>query len=199
MDMPRMVAPAAGWCAGPGVECGPGRERPGGGCGAIGGGAGAGVGGAAHRAVGAAAAVHPAAAQALGAEWPFYAVHPHGLIDPRIPASIEAMAADRLASLRALRPHRFGVRHQLPHERLDRARVRRHGQGQAAASDAFGRQARGAIRVDVGQRQLCPVGGQKAGKTAAQLAPILFFVLLLGGWAHRLIGRRDFSEETARD
>jgi thioesterase domain-containing protein len=44
-------------------------------------------------------------AQALGPEWPFYAVHPHGLIDPRIPASIEAMAADRLASLRALRPH----------------------------------------------------------------------------------------------
>ena len=27
----------------------------------------------------------------------------------------------------------------------------------------------------------------------------LFFVLLLGGWAHRLIERRDFSEETARD
>ena len=44
-------------------------------------------------------------AQALGAEWPFYAVHPHGLIDPQIPASIEAMAADRLVSLRALRPH----------------------------------------------------------------------------------------------
>lgn len=38
-----------------------------------------------------------------------------------------------------------------------------------------------------------------SGKTAAQLAPIVFFVLLLGGWAHRLIRRHDFSEETARD
>jgi ABC-type transport system involved in multi-copper enzyme maturation permease subunit len=37
------------------------------------------------------------------------------------------------------------------------------------------------------------------GATAAQLAPIVFFVLLLGGWAHWLIDRRDFSEETARD
>ena len=38
-----------------------------------------------------------------------------------------------------------------------------------------------------------------SGKTATQLAPILFLVLLLGGWAGRLIKRRDFSEETARD
>ena len=42
---------------------------------------------------------------ALGPEWPFYAVHPHGLLDPRIPASIEAMAADRLTALRGERPH----------------------------------------------------------------------------------------------
>ena len=33
------------------------------------------------------------------------AVHPHGLLDPRIPASIEAMAADRLTALRGERPH----------------------------------------------------------------------------------------------
>ena len=38
-----------------------------------------------------------------------------------------------------------------------------------------------------------------SGKTAVQLAPIVFFVLLLGGWANRLIKRHDFSEETARD
>ena len=37
------------------------------------------------------------------------------------------------------------------------------------------------------------------GKTAAQLAPILFFLLLLGAWARRLVERHDFSEETARD
>jgi ABC-type transport system involved in multi-copper enzyme maturation permease subunit len=37
------------------------------------------------------------------------------------------------------------------------------------------------------------------GKTAAQLAPIVLFVVLLGSWANRLIKRRDFSEETARD
>ncbi len=37
------------------------------------------------------------------------------------------------------------------------------------------------------------------GKTAVQLAPVVFFVFLLGGWAHRLIRRHDFSEETARD
>jgi hypothetical protein len=32
-----------------------------------------------------------------GHDQPFYAVHPHGLIDPAIPDSIEAMAAERLA------------------------------------------------------------------------------------------------------
>lgn len=38
-----------------------------------------------------------------------------------------------------------------------------------------------------------------SGKTAAQVAPIVLFVLLLGGWAHHLVRRHDFSEETARD
>ncbi len=36
-------------------------------------------------------------------------------------------------------------------------------------------------------------------KTAAQLAPIVFFLFLVGGWANLLVQRRDFSEETARD
>ncbi len=38
-----------------------------------------------------------------------------------------------------------------------------------------------------------------AGKTAVQLAPIVFFVALLGLWSRRLIARHDFSEETASD
>lgn len=37
------------------------------------------------------------------------------------------------------------------------------------------------------------------GKTSAELAPIAFFIVLVGGWANLLIRRRDFSEETARD
>jgi len=37
------------------------------------------------------------------------------------------------------------------------------------------------------------------GTSAAQLAPVLFFVALLGAWANRLIARHDFSDETARD
>ena len=43
-------------------------------------------------------------ARALGDDQPFYAVHPHGLIDPVIPESIEAMAAERLPAVRAARP-----------------------------------------------------------------------------------------------
>lgn len=39
----------------------------------------------------------------------------------------------------------------------------------------------------------------KPAKTAAQLAPIVISLLLLGGWANLLIRRRDFSEESARD
>ena len=38
-----------------------------------------------------------------------------------------------------------------------------------------------------------------AGKTVGQVAPIVVFVLLLGGWAHRLVKRHDFSEEAIRD
>ncbi|MEP7223808.1 MAG: ABC transporter permease subunit [Actinomycetota bacterium] len=37
------------------------------------------------------------------------------------------------------------------------------------------------------------------GKTAAQVAPIVLFVVLLGAWAHRLVRRHDFSEEATRD
>lgn len=44
-------------------------------------------------------------ARALGPDQPFYAVHPHGLDDPDVPVSIQAMAADRVRSLRALRPN----------------------------------------------------------------------------------------------
>jgi pimeloyl-ACP methyl ester carboxylesterase len=44
-------------------------------------------------------------ARALGNDQPFYAVHPHGLIDPGVPESIEAMAAERLPAVRAARPH----------------------------------------------------------------------------------------------
>ncbi|HEX8009625.1 MAG TPA: amino acid adenylation domain-containing protein [Casimicrobiaceae bacterium] len=46
-----------------------------------------------------------ALARELGAEQPFYAVHPHGLIAPEVPASVEAMAADLLAAIRRARPH----------------------------------------------------------------------------------------------
>ncbi len=45
-----------------------------------------------------------ALARALGPEQPVYAVHPHGLAGEPVPASIEAMAEDRLAALRAVRP-----------------------------------------------------------------------------------------------
>jgi amino acid adenylation domain-containing protein len=45
-----------------------------------------------------------ALAEAVGPDRPFYAVHPHGLIDDRIPDTIEAMAAERLAAIREARP-----------------------------------------------------------------------------------------------
>jgi amino acid adenylation domain-containing protein len=45
-----------------------------------------------------------ALARALGPEQPVYAVHPHGLSGEPVPASIEAMAEDRLRALRAARP-----------------------------------------------------------------------------------------------
>jgi len=44
-------------------------------------------------------------ASALGAEQPTLIVHPHGLVEDTIPSTIEAMASDRLASLRLLQPH----------------------------------------------------------------------------------------------
>ncbi|HEY7944242.1 MAG TPA: amino acid adenylation domain-containing protein [Casimicrobiaceae bacterium] len=43
-------------------------------------------------------------ARALGDDQPFYAVHPHGLIDTAVPDTIEAMAAERLPAVRAARP-----------------------------------------------------------------------------------------------
>jgi len=46
-----------------------------------------------------------ALAKALGPDQPFYVVHPHGVADGFVPTTIEAMAADRLRTLRALRPH----------------------------------------------------------------------------------------------
>lgn len=44
-------------------------------------------------------------ARALGPDQPFFALHPHGLNGWSGPASIEAMAADHLATVRALQPH----------------------------------------------------------------------------------------------
>ena len=38
-----------------------------------------------------------------------------------------------------------------------------------------------------------------AGRTVGQVAPIVLFVLLLGGWANRLVARHDFSDEASRD
>ncbi len=46
-----------------------------------------------------------ALAHALGPDQPVLIVHPHGLVDTVIPPTIEAMAADRILALRALRPH----------------------------------------------------------------------------------------------
>ncbi|MEO8486572.1 MAG: amino acid adenylation domain-containing protein [Betaproteobacteria bacterium] len=43
-------------------------------------------------------------AHALGEDQPTLIVHPHGLVEDTIPATIEAMAADRLAELRAIQP-----------------------------------------------------------------------------------------------
>jgi thioesterase domain-containing protein len=40
----------------------------------------------------------------LGDDQPFYVVHPHGWLDPAVPDSIEAMAAERLPAVRAARP-----------------------------------------------------------------------------------------------
>jgi amino acid adenylation domain-containing protein len=45
-----------------------------------------------------------ALARALGPDQPVYVVHPHGLGGDPVPASIEAMAEDRLPALRAARP-----------------------------------------------------------------------------------------------
>jgi len=45
-----------------------------------------------------------ALSRALGPDQPFYAVHPHGLDNGYVPESIEAMAAERLRSVRAVRP-----------------------------------------------------------------------------------------------
>ncbi len=44
-------------------------------------------------------------AQEIGADRPFYAVHPHGLHGDTPPTSIEAMANDRLRAIRAIQPH----------------------------------------------------------------------------------------------
>jgi amino acid adenylation domain-containing protein len=45
-----------------------------------------------------------ALAEAAGADQPFYAVHPHGLLGQAVPETIEAMAAAHLADIRAVRP-----------------------------------------------------------------------------------------------
>ncbi|HYM70183.1 MAG TPA: AMP-binding protein [bacterium] len=43
-------------------------------------------------------------AKRLGPQQPFYALHPHGLDGGPVPSTIEAMAADYLATVRAIRP-----------------------------------------------------------------------------------------------
>jgi thioesterase domain-containing protein len=43
-------------------------------------------------------------ARHLGADQPFYAIHPHGMAGPQIPATIEAMAAEYLELVRACQP-----------------------------------------------------------------------------------------------
>ena len=44
-------------------------------------------------------------ARHIGHDQAFVAVHPHGLSDPRVPATIEEMAADRLRLIREYQPH----------------------------------------------------------------------------------------------
>jgi amino acid adenylation domain-containing protein len=44
-------------------------------------------------------------ARALGPDQPFYALHPHGIDGGPIPGTIEAMALDHLATVRAIQPH----------------------------------------------------------------------------------------------
>jgi amino acid adenylation domain-containing protein len=41
----------------------------------------------------------------IGTDRPFYAIHPHGLQGDKVPMTIEAMAADRLQSIRSVQPH----------------------------------------------------------------------------------------------
>jgi amino acid adenylation domain-containing protein len=45
-----------------------------------------------------------AVAQALAPEHPVLVVHPHGLVESKVPATIEGMAEERIAALRTLRP-----------------------------------------------------------------------------------------------
>ena len=45
-----------------------------------------------------------ALSRALGPDQPFYAVHPHGIDNTDVPESIEAMAAERVSSVREVRP-----------------------------------------------------------------------------------------------
>jgi thioesterase domain-containing protein len=44
-------------------------------------------------------------ASVIGADRPFYALHPHGLQGDEVPLTIEAMAADRLKLIREIQPH----------------------------------------------------------------------------------------------
>ena len=44
-------------------------------------------------------------ASAIGADRPFYALHPHGLQGDDVPLTIEAMAADRAKLIREIQPH----------------------------------------------------------------------------------------------
>ncbi|HEX8297143.1 MAG TPA: amino acid adenylation domain-containing protein [Chthoniobacteraceae bacterium] len=44
-------------------------------------------------------------AQTIGADRPFYAVHPHGLQGDEVPLNIETMAAERVRLIRKLQPH----------------------------------------------------------------------------------------------
>jgi ABC-type transport system involved in multi-copper enzyme maturation permease subunit len=52
---------------------------------------------------------------------------------------------------------------------------------------------------ELSTRILTEGSSPRPAKTAAQLAPIALFLVLVGGWANLLLRRRDFSDETARD
>ena len=119
-----------------------------------------------------------ALAEALGPEQPFYAVHPHGLVDADVPESIEGMAAERLAVLRAARPrgpYLLGGHCNGGLVALEMARRLRE-QGEAVPLvvllDADGAPARGAARLRAGAADRRPAARPADGERADAAAPL---------------------------